>query len=95
MWIFPPDGSHAGINHTKRVENDRNPSGDLSSPVDGCWQVNGVGSNDIALTRSIRPCGTLEQTYSVYADADNGNCLPAGRYQFEGTYWTFDLRVEL
>jgi hypothetical protein len=94
MWVAPspPLDSEAGIEHVEAASNDQ--AGDLSEPVDGCWQIKSVSSPDYEQQVQFRPCEKMQQTYSVYAGADNNGCLPEGTYQFEGTYWGFELLVE-
>ena len=94
IWVAPspPLDSEAGIEHIETAPNDQ--GGDLSEPIDGCWQVKSVSSPDYERQIQFRPCEKMQQIYSVYAGADNDGCLPAGKYQFEGVYWGFELLVE-
>jgi len=89
MWVAPspPPDSEAGIEHIETASNDQ--AGDLSEPINGCWQVKGVSSPDYEQQIRFRPCEKMRQTHSVYAGADNNGCLPEGKYRFEGTYWGF------
>lgn len=96
MYIVPspPEGTHAGISHVDAVEDVYTAGADLAEPIEGCWPVENVASNDIASSVSLGPCESFDKTYSVYAAAENDGCLPTGRYRFDGSYWGFDVRVE-
>lgn len=95
MYIVPsPPRTHAGISHVDAVEDESTAGDDLTAPIDGCWPVENVASNDIAISVSLGPCESFGETYSVYPAAENDGCLPSGRYRFDGSYWGFDVRVE-
>jgi len=97
LWVAPsrsPGKNNAGIIHVESAQADYGPTEDLSAPIDGCWQIQGIGADAIENKLSLRPCEKFARTYSVYADSDNQGCIPSGQYRFETGRWGFDLLIE-
>lgn len=56
-------------------------------PTDGCWQAeDDIIGQDILQSRTLEPGGSVTETYTVLAGADNDPCLPADEYRFEGSF---------
>lgn len=81
--LVPDDRTHV---HVGRVGD---ADGEPEDPVGGCWQVVGVGWNDVARTETLDPGESLTGTYSVFASTENEDCLPTGEYRFE-EHWVND-----
>lgn len=102
--IVPENRSHVNIVHPDdKNDEDEDPA----EPIDNCWQIVGVQRDDLAQLETLDPCESLSETYSIFASADNNDCLPAGEYQFESHWyndpgtdpefsvdWSFRLSVE-
>lgn len=99
--LVPDDRTHV---HVGRVDD---ADGEPEDPVDGCWQVGGLGWNDVARLETLDPGESLTGTYSVFASTENEDCLPTGEYRFEEHWvnepdsspgfsvdWGFTLSVE-
>lgn len=104
IHIAPADRTHVGIH---QVNDEYEVHDDPEEPIDGCWQIEDIGRNDLAHSKTLEPCETLTETYSIFASAGNGDCLPAGGYRFESIWvnspgaevefsvdWGFTLTVE-
>lgn len=104
IHIAPADRTHVGINH---VNDEYEVHDGLEEPIDDCWQIEDIESNDLAHIKTLEPCETLTEIYSIFASADNDDCLPGGAYRFESSWgnspgaevefsvdWGFTLTVE-
>lgn len=97
--LAPDSRRNFGLVH---VNDDVSPGENPSAPIDGCWIVEGTGMDYIATKPPLEPGETLSDTYSVFANADNEDCLPAGTYRFEETSadfgtsspWVIDVVVK-
>ena len=104
IYIVPAERTHVYIEH---VNNKYEANADPEEPIDDCWQIEDIERNDLAHSKTLEPCETLTETYSIFASADNDDCLPAGGYRFESSWvnspgaevefsvdWGFTLTVE-
>ncbi|PSP75633.1 hypothetical protein BRC81_14695 [Halobacteriales archaeon QS_1_68_20] len=79
-YLAPDSRRNFGLDH---VNDDLSADENPPAPTDGCWAVEDVGHDLLAMSSQLEPGKTISETYSVFADVENDDCLPAGTYRFE------------
>lgn len=75
-------------------------------PINGCWKLRSEFRQEVPLKMIyLSPGESVSETYSIYADPDNRDCIPPGKYRAEtakgtnipphekGGSWSFTLEI--
>jgi hypothetical protein len=92
LVLVPDDTSNVSIE-------DRNDDSTFrlvpDQPTDGCWQVvDRIVGQDILQSRTVESGGSVTETFTVLAGADNDPCVPADDYRFEAGFEVGEQRFD-